>query len=120
MGQKTYNSLKEFIDEFIKDFNFVPDDVKTLWTNIIDYADASNERGAEGNSGEFSNEKEQERLEKLLAEKEQILIENFGKATGYEPVFVRNTIYPVYIKIGKHTCGEYYHGAWDFKEVKSQ
>lgn len=62
-----------------------PDNITNLWHSIVDYADKSNECGAEGNSGEFSDEREQKRLEKELGEVQAKLIANFKDFTGFEP-----------------------------------
>ena len=118
--EKTYACIDEFAREFTSGFAEVPTEVKSLWDSIVEYGDAVGEHYGEGNSGEFSDEREQKRIEKVLDEKTELLIENFGKFTGYRPVFVMNKIYPIYIKNGKNIYGTNYQGAWDFTNLNDK
>jgi hypothetical protein len=115
--EKVYNSIGDFAKEFTKNFSYVPDEIKELWDSIINYADLSMDLGAEGNSGEFHDPKEEKAIIKERQEKENELTYKFGRMTGYEPFFVKNKEYPIYIRHGKHMGGVEYAGAWDFKEV---
>lgn len=118
--EKHYSSLNEFANEFKIKQNFnkdVPENIYELWNSIIEFANASMELGGQGNSGEFHDDKEEKSLSEILNNKEQTLINNFSKFTGYTPFFVQNKIYPVYIKCGKQIIGNDYSGAWDFEKV---
>lgn len=115
--EKVYNSIEVFAKEFTKNFSYVPDEVREFWDSIISYAELSMDLGGEGNSGEFHDPREEAAIIKERGEKEKELTYKFGRMTGYEPFFVENKEYPIYIAHGKNIGGVEYAGAWDFKEV---
>lgn len=63
-----------------------------LWNAIAAYAEAMMASGSEGNSGEFHDDKEEERLEKALEEAKKNLIEIFAKRTGWKPELLPMTM----------------------------
>lgn len=62
-----------------------------LWNAIVAYAGAMWESGNEGNSGEFSDDKEAAKIAKALEEAEKNVIEIFAKRTGWMPVRLSST-----------------------------
>jgi hypothetical protein len=117
---KYYNSMNDYIVEFCTNFNKdVPAPIKNLWDSIIEYSEASNELGGEGNSGEFHDSREEEKLRKIFKEKQDILVKNFADLTGYRPVWVpgKEELITVLVDKKNNFGGEWYIGAWDFEKV---
>lgn len=82
-------------------------DIELLWNQIIDYADISQERGGEGNSGEFHDESEAKKIEQEFKLVEIKLITRFAKVTGWVPIYIKEE---KQIWIGKG--GVKSHGSW--------
>ena len=56
-----------------------------LWNSIVEYAHATGELYAEGNSGEFSDIDEEQRLGRELLFLEKNLVKVFSESTGWTP-----------------------------------
>lgn len=66
-------------------------EIRLLWDQIVDYAEACASEAAEGNSGEFSDPDEAERLAAAQITAETTLCEAFAIATGWRPHLVEGT-----------------------------
>ncbi len=60
-------------------------DAEKLWGSIISYSYWVGELMGEGNSGEFSNVKESNRIVKAFTTAEEKLINDFSETTGWFP-----------------------------------
>lgn len=84
---ETYeDSLKFFAKEANKG---VPKQVMYLWDSIIEYSDSTANLSGQGNSGEFHDGKDERDCEAALKEAEKKLIDNFRKATSYQPAYIK-------------------------------
>lgn len=81
---------KEFLNEFTRRKSEelghnAPDNISTLWYSITDYSDTSHKLGSQGNSGEFHDDSEEQRISDELGVVQAKLIENFKEVTGFKP-----------------------------------
>jgi len=84
---KVYSSETEILQEIFDTINpNVPKSILYLWEAIRNYGLAQYDMGGEGNSGEFHDDREEQRLMKNLEIEEKNLIEKFSEVTGYLPV----------------------------------
>lgn len=89
---------------------------KVFWMNILLFANSIGEVMGHGNSGEFHNEKEFEKLVKDLGFRMDELKQSFMSMTGYEPILFNS----------KSKYNNYYHSLehnpenWKFKNIRKQ
>ncbi len=113
METKEIKTMEDKIQELDSKHNSdIPLHIRNLWASIINYADAANELGAEGNSGEFHNSEEEKRLVKEWENSLDKLIIEFSKNTGYVPVYLEIKEYFYF----KNNNGAYIHGIWTYKK----
>lgn len=62
------------------------DEAWTLWYRILRYADSVGEFQGEGNSGEFYDEKEAQRIANELHDNAESLRKTFAALTGWTPI----------------------------------
>lgn len=62
---------------------------QNLWRDILAFAAAEGECQGEGNSGEFTDETERERLDKEFIKAFAVMRESFVEATGWQPIIRR-------------------------------
>ncbi len=114
--RKHYEKIEDFFKELSDEANAdVPVGVMAFWGAIDAYSEARYDQGSEGNSGEFHDDEEAERLKKAFVMCETALFDVFATNTGYRPRFV-NIGHQV-IHVGKYKNHNVYGGYWVFDKV---